>query len=94
MFAEFTTDGVNEYLNGSLVVVLAVVKYALAGVELAAKVGRAFVAAAMLNAVGVAYVDGGRYVVVEVLVNLVVVVDAVVVGGEPRYWERPRWWLR
>lgn len=79
VLAECTTDGVNVNLNGSLVVVLIVVKYALAGVELDAKVGRALEAAAVaatLNAVGVAYVDGGRYVDVVV---------AFVVDDVPRY---------
>lgn len=53
----------------------------MAGVELDAKVGRALEAAAV-NAVGAAYVDGGRYVV-DVVVTFVV-------GGVPRNWERPR----
>lgn len=85
MFAECTTDGVSENLNGSLVVVLVVVKYTLAGAELDAKVGRILVAAT-LNAVGAAYVDGGRYVGG--------VVVAFVVDGVLRNWERPRCWLR
>lgn len=84
VFPECTTDGVNENLNGSLVVVLIVVKYVLDGVELDANVGLALVAAATvtLNAFGVAYVDGGRYVVDGVV--------AFVVDGVLRYWDRPR----